>query len=225
MTTNPCRFFLAGNCRNGASCRFYHEGFDSLPPEILAEAIASEDDEETTTSTTTTRSQIRTGAASSSSRPSFTTPRPCHWYMAGYCHRGESCWFSHDRSHVNPVQRGNGESTTLSDNEETTTTTEVNRPTTTYNSDDEEDQKCAICFEVPTTFGLLGRLNTTSFLVVFLVLLDNGEERKRVEEEEGGGVSLTNNLTTHFLLSGHSLMQSRLLPDLYSYLEIQGSVC
>ncbi|KAF9366676.1 hypothetical protein BGX34_010351 [Mortierella sp. NVP85] len=75
--------------------------------------------------------------------------------MAGYCHRGESCWFSHDRSHVNPAQRGNAESTTLSDNEETTTTTEVNRSTTAYNSDDDEDQKCAICFEVPTTFGLL----------------------------------------------------------------------
>ncbi|KAK3828498.1 MAG: hypothetical protein J3Q66DRAFT_435024 [Benniella sp.] len=160
MTTTPCRFFLAGNCRNGASCRFYHEGFDSLPPEMLAEAIASsDDDEETTTTTTTTTSQIRAGAASSSSRPSFTTPRPCHWYMAGYCHRGESCWFSHDRSHVNPAQRGNGESTTLSDNEATTTTTEVNRSTTTYNSDDEEDQKCAICFEVPTTFGLLVSCN------------------------------------------------------------------
>ncbi|KAF9939284.1 hypothetical protein BGZ70_006461, partial [Mortierella alpina] len=38
----PCRFFSAGNCRNGSGCRFYHEGFSSIPADIMADATGEE---------------------------------------------------------------------------------------------------------------------------------------------------------------------------------------
>ncbi|KAI8361209.1 hypothetical protein B0O80DRAFT_152820 [Mortierella sp. GBAus27b] len=156
-STRPCRFFLAGTCRNGAGCRFYHEGFASLPRETL---LGSDDEEEEETT-----SQVRTGLASSSTtataaassssssssyRPALAGTRPCRWYMAGYCHRGESCWFSHDRGLISAATRGNEIDFAPSENNDTESVTQEN---------DDDDNKCAICFDVPKTFGLLVSCN------------------------------------------------------------------
>ncbi|KAF9198563.1 hypothetical protein BGZ49_000586 [Haplosporangium sp. Z 27] len=149
-TRRPCRFYLAGNCRNGADCNFYHA---SIPQATLTEATTG-----TIEQSSNSPSQ-RTGnitEATSSSSPSYA--RPCHWYMAGYCLRGDSCWFSHDRSAINGSRR---EIVDLDDGDDTTTG--VSRGQYNLrdndNSDDDEDQKCAICFEIPKTFGLLVSCN------------------------------------------------------------------
>ncbi|KAG0358869.1 hypothetical protein BGZ54_010247 [Gamsiella multidivaricata] len=147
MSTRACRFFLAGNCRNGASCRFYHEGFSSLPLETRAEAQEAQEAQEATSASSGSRSERRT---SSSDRPAYAATRPCHWYMAGYCHRGDSCWFSHDRGVINTAYGGTEDTIELSDDEE-----EEGIPENAVEDEDEDDQKCAICFEVPQTFGLL----------------------------------------------------------------------
>ncbi|KAF9349068.1 hypothetical protein BGX26_012583 [Mortierella sp. AD094] len=98
---------------------------------------------------------------SSSSRPAYAASRPCHWYMAGYCLRGDSCWFSHDRSIINGGRR---ENINLNDEDETTTgaTRQPNdsrEDNDKEEDEDDEDQKCAICFEIPKTFGLLVSCN------------------------------------------------------------------
>ena len=64
--------------------------------------------------------------------------KPCRFYAAGYCKRGEDCWFVH----VQPEAAGNsGNPVDL---------TEVE-------PEDENDSLCAICYDKPVTYGLLGK--------------------------------------------------------------------
>ncbi|KAG0204800.1 hypothetical protein BGX28_003372 [Mortierella sp. GBA30] len=144
----PCRFFLAGNCRNGALCRFNHIGSSST-----ATTITSPTEEEISVSPGH-RTETQSQASTTSTRPAYAATRPCQWYMSGYCLRGDSCWFSHDRSIINQSYR---EATVdLSDDEGQ----EEALPSSQDDNDAEADsQKCAICFEEPTTFGLLVSCN------------------------------------------------------------------
>ncbi|KAF9939278.1 hypothetical protein BGZ65_010962 [Modicella reniformis] len=133
MSTRVCRFFLSGNCRNGTSCRFYHEGFSSIPHETLTQALGSDDE-------ASTSSRDRAGATSSSTGvSSSSSSRP-----AGL---------------INSAYRGNEEASSVSGDDEGETaeasSSGANGLTANHDSEDDEDQKCAICFEVPKTFGLL----------------------------------------------------------------------
>ncbi|KAF9106128.1 hypothetical protein BGX27_009291 [Mortierella sp. AM989] len=143
--------------RNGSNCRFFHDGFSSIPRAMLAEEV--ETTEETSISPGhRSESVAETASSSTSSRPAYAASRPCHWYMAGYCLRGDSCWFSHDRSAINGSRR---EIVDLSDEDETTTGV-ARQPHESHednNDEEDEDQKCAICFEIPKTFGLLVSCN------------------------------------------------------------------
>ena len=60
-----CRFFLSGNCRSGASCRFYHPTADSP------------------ISSATTGSGVRFN------------PQICVYFQQGYCQFGDNCRMSH----------------------------------------------------------------------------------------------------------------------------------
>ncbi|KAL7276600.1 hypothetical protein RUND412_000403 [Rhizina undulata] len=82
---------------------------------------------------------------------------PCRFFVKGYCSRGRSCWFKHDPSLVgiedskkreshsggNENSKGKGRET---GNEKCEDGTEAQTS---------ERETCAICFEVPTTYGLL----------------------------------------------------------------------
>ncbi|KAG9061677.1 hypothetical protein KI688_007258 [Linnemannia hyalina] len=201
MSTRPCMFFLAGTCRNGTDCRFYHEGFSGIPRNVLTGdsgmSVSTTAQLNGTTTTTSApaavggRSNSRTSptsplsassssasaaqtptsssssASSSNTRPAYAASRPCNWYMAGYCLRGDNCWFSHDRAVIEGRSRGNGgreDGMTTSpgevNGELTSSTADATAASARNNSnsgeDDNEDHKCAICLEVPSTFGLLG---------------------------------------------------------------------
>lgn len=205
MSTRPCRFFLAGTCRNGTDCRFYHEGFSGIPRSVLTgdsdmsmSTTAHLNGTTTTTSGpaagggrstsgtsptsslsassssasaahTPTSSSSSSASSSSNTRPAYAASRPCNWYMAGYCLRGDNCWFSHDRAVIEGRSRGSGgaEDGTMTspgeaNGELTSSTADVTTASANNNNnnisdeDDNEDHKCAICFEVPSTFGLLG---------------------------------------------------------------------
>ncbi|KAF9339652.1 hypothetical protein BGZ91_005198 [Linnemannia elongata] len=205
MSTRPCRFFLAGTCRNGTDCRFYHEGFSAIPRNVLTGdsgmSISTTAQRNGTTTTTTApaatadsgrstsgtsptsplsassssasaaqtpTSTSSSSASSSNTRPAYAASRPCNWYMAGYCLRGDSCWFSHDRAVIEGRSRGNdggaedGATTSPGEaNGELTSSTADETTASAHNNNnnndegDSEDHKCAICFEVPSTFGLL----------------------------------------------------------------------
>ncbi|KAF9131479.1 hypothetical protein BGX30_013088 [Mortierella sp. GBA39] len=204
MSARPCMFFLAGTCRNGTDCRFYHEGFSGIPHNVLAgdPGMSTSTTAQLNGTTTTTsapaavggRSNSRTSptsplsassnasaaqtptsssssASSSNTRPTYAASRPCNWYMAGYCFRGDNCWFSHDRAVIEGRSQGNGggaeDGITTSPGEANGELTSSTADATTASArnnnnsgeDDNEDHKCAICLEVPSTFGLLVSCN------------------------------------------------------------------
>ncbi|KAF8923642.1 hypothetical protein EDD21DRAFT_359117 [Dissophora ornata] len=202
MSATPCRFFLAGNCRNGARCRFYHEGFSSLPASTLVETTDSDEDEETSispghrTESGTGATATSSSSASASARPAYAASRACQWYMAGYCHRGESCWFSHDRGTVNAAYSGGQETIILSDDDEEDTGTQRRTSVVHGDSndddddDDDDDQKCAICFEVPKTFGLLVSCNH-AFCLECIRTWRSKDISSDLQPHDSGNVSVT----------------------------------
>ncbi|KAG0214855.1 hypothetical protein BGX33_001751 [Mortierella sp. NVP41] len=186
MSTRPCRFFLAGTCRNGTDCHFYHEGFSGIPRAVLSGdsemsispghrtegtgaattrqggRSTSPTSPSSSSSTAQTPNSYTSSSSSSNARPAYAATKPCNWYMAGYCLRGDNCWFSHDRAIIEGRTRGGG----VVEDGAATTPGQANEDTSasgaaearaggSNDDDDNEDQKCAICFEVPTTFGLL----------------------------------------------------------------------
>lgn len=60
----------------------------------------------------------------------FDKAKTCKFYAAGFCKRGAECWFAHERPQSAPQQE----------------------PV----ADDESEDICSICYEKPTTYGLLG---------------------------------------------------------------------
>ncbi|KAF9194768.1 hypothetical protein BGZ50_005808 [Haplosporangium sp. Z 11] len=146
MNSRPCRFFLAGNCRNGADCRFFHDGFSTLPESIRSESTVASSTQ--SLEVTEARPSTTNSSTITSGRPHYAASRPCHWYLAGYCRRGDTCWFSHDRAYLD-IRHRDEDTDTSGDGDST------GFPGDSQN-DDEEDQKCAVCFEAPKTFGLLG---------------------------------------------------------------------
>ncbi|KAF9571912.1 hypothetical protein EC968_010565 [Mortierella alpina] len=156
----PCRFFLAGNCRKGSRCRFYHDGFSSIPAAIIADATGEE-----TSISPGHRGEAEAAvplststSSSSNTRPAYAAVRPCQWYMAGYCLRGDSCWFSHDRAWIDPTYRRN-DTVAVDDSEDEDQGAAAVSSRNREDTDNEtESQKCAICFEEPSTFGLLASL-------------------------------------------------------------------
>ncbi|KAF9912744.1 hypothetical protein BX616_010262 [Lobosporangium transversale] len=155
--------------------------FSAPAPISVAAAV-----EPSTSSTSLENSSESPSTSTATARPAYAANRPCHWYMSGYCLRGDSCWFSHDRAVIYGAQR---DTIDLSDDEEeeTTTTTTASASVATItssavgtsaghlnsstrggqnalnsnsnNTDDDDEQRCAICFEEPTTFGLLVSCN------------------------------------------------------------------
>ncbi|GJJ73539.1 E3 ubiquitin-protein ligase makorin [Entomortierella parvispora] len=171
MTTQPCRFFLAGTCRNGSQCRFYHEGFSSISRATLLEAEGEPDTSEASTSSSSSSSSSSPQAPSSarpstltqptpgSARPTFAQMTPCRWYLAGYCCRGEACWFSHDRAVIGTALGGEYRSRDGEDSESLYPDAAENASVSAAPALEEDDMKCAICFEIPSTFGLLASCN------------------------------------------------------------------
>jgi len=171
MTTQPCRFFLAGTCRNGSQCRFFHEGFSSISRATLLEAEGEPDTSEASSSSSSSSSSpspqapssarplTRTHPAPGGTRPTFAERTPCRWYLAGYCCRGEACWFSHDRVVIGTALGSEHQSRDGEDNEGVYPNTTENANVSATPALEEDDMKCAICFEIPSTFGLLGERN------------------------------------------------------------------
>ncbi|KAG0343643.1 hypothetical protein BG004_005120 [Podila humilis] len=90
--------------------------------------------------------------------------KPCRWYLAGYCLRGDECWFSHDLSSSSSLSLQNLDSASMFvfSQDNATSSSSSSPPvltSATPNSHHEEDRKCAICLEIPTTFGLLVSCN------------------------------------------------------------------
>ena len=57
----------------------------------------------------------------------------CRYHIAGYCNRGDKCWFKHS----DPIKPGSSSREPPS-------------------ASDEEEHLCSICYDKPTTYGLLG---------------------------------------------------------------------
>ncbi|KAF9383343.1 hypothetical protein CPB97_006541 [Podila verticillata] len=166
----PCHFFRAGNCRNGDRCHFYHEGFsefmnqpDAHAASHFEEDVHTDDEDEDdhdevlgysfghSTPSPITRNTINHDNKQDVDARTESTSRfskPCRWYVAGYCLRGDQCWFSHDLSSSHSPD---GVSSNFFQDEATSSSASVPRH--------EDDRKCAICLEVPTTFGLLASCN------------------------------------------------------------------
>lgn len=70
----------------------------------------------------------------------YDTSKTCRYFAAGYCLRGEKCWFRH----VQPASAG---SSSVAD-----------APAAQVGGKEEEDDDlmCSICYDTPITFGLLG---------------------------------------------------------------------
>ncbi|KAI6115334.1 hypothetical protein EDD16DRAFT_1594977 [Pisolithus croceorrhizus] len=75
---NPCRYWKAGNCKNGSDCIFSHGNEDPL---------------------TSDRRGASTGATKVVSPPRIFSQGErktfCRYWKAGYCMRGDVCWFRH----------------------------------------------------------------------------------------------------------------------------------
>ncbi|TRM60714.1 hypothetical protein BD626DRAFT_406853 [Schizophyllum amplum] len=69
------------------------------------------------------------GATDGPTLTPYDASKTCRFFAKGYCNRGDSCWFRHVQSEVSSSRA------TL---------------------EDVEDDQCCICFEKPTTYGLLG---------------------------------------------------------------------
>lgn len=65
----------------------------------------------------------------------FDRNKTCKFYAAGYCRRGDQCWFQHV---IPSTSNGRPEEV-------------VALP-----ANEEEDHLCCICYEKPITYGLLG---------------------------------------------------------------------
>lgn len=63
--------------------------------------------------------------------------KPCKFYAAGYCRRGEKCWFLH----ADPSKVGK-----------------------TSETEEEDEIVCTICYDKPETFGLLGEYSHCTYL-------------------------------------------------------------
>lgn len=154
----------------GAAASTGRSTFGTSPASLLSASSSSASSAQTPTSSSSSAS------TSSNTRPAYAASRPCNWYMAGYCLRGDNCWFSHDRAVIEGRSRGSGSGgvediTTTSpgqaNSEITSSTADAmtnNADNSKSDEDENEDHKCAICFEVPSTFGLLG--NTQRFATV-----------------------------------------------------------
>ncbi|KAF9278918.1 hypothetical protein BGZ68_008242, partial [Mortierella alpina] len=101
-----------------------------------------------------TDSQASSASTSTTTRPAYAAVRPCQWYMAGYCLRGDSCWFSHDRAWIDPSYRRN-DTVAVDDSDEEDQGAAALSGAREDSDNEAESQKCAICFEEPSTFGLL----------------------------------------------------------------------
>ncbi|KAF7796341.1 hypothetical protein EIP86_007518 [Pleurotus ostreatoroseus] len=66
--------------------------------------------------------------------------KTCRYFAAGFCHRGEKCWFRH----VQPAPEG------------TQLSVEAPVAQVAQNVEEDDELMCAICYETPVTFGLLG---------------------------------------------------------------------
>ncbi|KAG0047365.1 hypothetical protein BGZ83_007567 [Gryganskiella cystojenkinii] len=144
--------------------------FSTALPATTTTTTATPTTPTTTIPATNTTTDAIGGSGGSVARPNYAEQTPCRWYMAGYCRRGEACWFSHDRAVINAAYRGDfdgGDDYEYDDEHtggglvrsETTATTTANGDATGTGVE-EEDMKCAICFEIPSTFGLLECIRT-----------------------------------------------------------------
>ncbi|KAH0611909.1 uncharacterized protein H6S33_009961 [Morchella sextelata] len=73
---------------------------------------------------------------------------PCRFFLKGYCSRGSTCWYAHDVAAVPGV-----EDVVIN----TTAAVDEKGKCSASAADDKTDTEecCAICFEVPSTYGLL----------------------------------------------------------------------
>jgi E3 ubiquitin-protein ligase makorin len=63
---------------------------------------------------------------------------PCKFFKAGYCSRGETCWFKHEAP---KAKAGEGEPAAAASTVPATAA--------------EDEEPCAICFDKPETYGLM----------------------------------------------------------------------
>lgn len=82
--------------------------------------------------------------------------KTCRFYAAGYCRRGDDCWFLHVSGDDTPASGSRSSKRDAHDAPEA--------------SADEEENLCSICMEKPVTFGLLGTFQPTlvGICVVYL---------------------------------------------------------
>lgn len=83
-----CRFFLAGRCNAGETCRFSHQLGGQQPPSPLKEVAPPRAD-------------------------AVAAPPPCRFFLAGKCTAGEACRFSHAADALNSPPRGSAASATV----------------------------------------------------------------------------------------------------------------
>ncbi len=81
----PCRFVNSPTgCKRGESCQFLH-----------GDAGKKSGSAEIKTALSYGGTPLNGGEASGSTPPTKSL-RPCKWFAAGWCRRGDTCWFSHD---------------------------------------------------------------------------------------------------------------------------------
>ncbi|KAG0288555.1 hypothetical protein BGZ96_007715 [Linnemannia gamsii] len=86
--------------------------------------------------------------------------RPCRFFLQGTCRNGADCHFYHEgfsgiSRNLLTGDSGMSFPTSVEHNDAMTTLEDHGKS----DEDENEDNKCAICFEVPSTFGLLASCN------------------------------------------------------------------
>ncbi|KLO12762.1 hypothetical protein SCHPADRAFT_399908 [Schizopora paradoxa] len=77
----------------------------------------------------------------------YDTNKVCRFYSAGYCKRGDNCWFRH-LSFTPPAFPTTNASSAPSDSP-------ASNPVLAASDSEDDDNMCCICQEKPTTYGLL----------------------------------------------------------------------
>jgi E3 ubiquitin-protein ligase makorin len=114
-----CRFYpTARGCREGDRCKFLHGPDETLTPYDKAKTCKF----------------FAAGACNHTLFNACAVSFTHHATDVGYCTRGASCWFRHDRAEAQPAS-----------------STEPAVP-------EAEEDACSVCYEKPTMYGLLSTL-------------------------------------------------------------------
>ncbi|KDN39518.1 hypothetical protein K437DRAFT_259009 [Tilletiaria anomala UBC 951] len=149
-----CFYNISHGCSRGDECRFVHDSTTKAHTAVLSTAMSGQE---------MTTPPVSTKPATILDPLSPKAQRPCKWFQAGYCRRGQECWFAHISSPEgsNPegqnaqIQASRSGAKKASEPAACTSSSEAVKQGIASNKVAEDGPICGICLEVPSSFGLL----------------------------------------------------------------------